>query len=167
MPGKGNSLSSISLFSPNVVSFPALSARKLTSDWIPPLPDMNAPSSDDAKCLYESGIDAQVGSGSKNTNASLLHVGGQDAPTNASEQPRNSSSPDSDSQMKQKSVNLLYPQVASRLGEPFKVGNPLGCSSGTRRKSSTQSIRPKVNDEALEHHFHEDQTSWVKPRKDS
>jgi hypothetical protein len=84
-----------------------------------------------------SGIDAQVGSASKNTDASLLHVGGQDAPTNASEQPRNSSSPDSDSRMKQKSVNLLHPQVASRLGDPSKVGDALGCSSGARRKSST------------------------------
>jgi hypothetical protein len=167
VPGKRNSFSSISLFRPDVVSFPPLPARKFTSDWISPLPDIIAPASDDGKCLYDAGIDAQVGSGAKDPTASLLHVGEQSIPVETTGQHRSSPSPDSESCMRRKSANILHLQVSPRLGDPFKVGNALGCSSGARRKSSTQAVRLKINDERMEHHFHEDQTSWVKPPKDS
>jgi hypothetical protein len=164
---KRNSFSSISLFSPDVVSFPPLPPRKFTTAWISPLPDISAPASDDRKCLYGYGVDAQVGSGTRYSNGSLLKDGEPDAPTGTAEPNRNPPSPDSDSQVRPKSMNLLHPQVIPRLGDPFKVGSALGCSSGARRKSSAQSVRLKINDETLEHHFHEDNTSWVKPRKDS
>ncbi len=166
-PGKRCSIPPISVFSPDVVSFPPLPARKFTSDWISPLPDMSAPASDDRKCLYDAGVDAQVGSGFKDLKSPLLHVNGQAAPAKSAEQHPNPTSPYSEFHKSKESTNLLHPLVSPRLGDPFKVGNALGCSSGARRKSSTQSARLRISDEALEHHFREDQTSWVKPRKDS
>jgi hypothetical protein len=42
--------------------------------------DMSAQSSDHGKCLYETGIDAQKRSGSKDPHVSLLKVGKPDAP---------------------------------------------------------------------------------------
>ena len=151
------SFPSISLFSPDVVSFPPLPARKFTNDWISPLPDLSAPASDDSKCLYDARIDAQVGSGAKDPNASLLHVGEQTAPVEATKQHRSSPSPDTDSNRRRKSANLLHPEVTPRLGDSFKVGNAIGCSSGARRKSSTRSVRLNIDDEGLEHHFQKDQ----------
>jgi len=51
---------------------------------------MNAQFSDDGKCLYETGIDAQQGNGSKDPHASLVKVGKPDAPATIPEQQRNS-----------------------------------------------------------------------------
>jgi hypothetical protein len=166
MPGKRNSFPSIS-FRPDVVSFPPLPSRKFTSDWISPLPDMSKPASGGGKCLYGAGIDAHVCASLKDPNTSALDVGQGGAVTEANEQQRRSPSPDSESHVRGKSANLLHPQVSARLGDRFKVGNAIGCSSGVRRKSSTRSVPLKINDEAPKHHLHEDQTSWVKPWKDS
>jgi hypothetical protein len=139
----------------------------LLSQLVSPLPDITVSASDDAKCLYDAGIDAQVGCSSKDRNVPVLHVGEQDTPTEATEQHRNPPSYVSDSNKRRKSANLLRPEVTPGLGDPFKVGNAIGCSSGARRKSSTQSMCLKINDQGLEHDFHEDQIPCVKLRKDS
>jgi hypothetical protein len=164
---KGKSCPPITITRPDVVSFPPLPSQQFTSDWFSPLPDMSAPASEDSKCLFGAGIDTRVADTPKGRNTSLLSVSGKSTPKGETGHRQESTSSGCNSNTRRKSVNPIHPQVCPRLGDAFKIGNAIGSSSGARRKSSTQSVRLKIDNEALEHHYHEDQTSWTKPRKDS
>lgn len=167
LSGEGEPYPSITLARPDVVSFPPLPSRQSTSDWISPLPDMSAPSSGDGKCFYRADADARVGDTSNDVNISLLNVSGNTAPKAETERRQELPVSDAGSNTRQGSSTLLQPQVSSCLGDQFKIGKATGSSSGARRKSSSHSVRLRIDNEALEPHYHEGQTSWTKPRKHS
>lgn len=164
---EGRSGSPISLVRPDVVSFPPLPARKFTSDWISPLPDMCASLSGDSKYPRGTGIDTRASNLSKSINAPLLDIGIEDTPILEIGHRQEPQSPDSDSSNKKKSVNLLHLQVCPRLGDLFKVGNAIGSSSGARRKGSTRSARIQTGDDVYECSHYEDQSPWTGSHKDS
>ncbi len=185
--GKAFSSSAPELKRPEVVSFPPLPARKETTDWISPLPDLSVFTFPDTSgSLYTDGIDAQLSITKRVSTSSLLNLRSWEPETREPE-PREDSSAE-ESLTRSKSTSLLYPQVllpaeestvrrksavplhprvVARTGDSFKLGSAIGSSCGTRRKSSDRSIRLRIAEEALERHYHQDQTSWTKPRKDS
>jgi hypothetical protein len=129
----------------DVVSFPPLPARRTTSDWYSPLPDIETPLPlSERRSLYDIGIDVTCSPpSSKPTiltvdqnpwvrSAQVLSPEPSRAPTRSIR---------SDYEIRRKSVIRTHPKAPARVGESSAMGSSVGASSRERRRSSTKSLK--------------------------
>ena len=142
----------------DVVSFPPLSKRKATNEWISPLPDMeitsplSTPPLPKSGSLYELGVDVSTGpSGAAMTKPPLTSwirsteaspaqspgidfrqdygFGGLSADTRLHDDGR------------RKSSIKPHPKASPRTGQTFAMGSSIGVHASERRKSSSPQIQ--------------------------
>ncbi|KAL3424699.1 hypothetical protein PVAG01_03980 [Phlyctema vagabunda] len=153
----------------DVISFPPLKERRMTSEWITPLPDISQPEASDTT-LHNVGIDANYGGASTPRRVS---PGAQSkssirkrSAANSEQETRQTvrmrtSIFSSDQDLRRRSV-LNHPYAPARTGAAMTTGSSIGASSRTRRKSSAPHIQ-------IPDHFDTDKlgSTWKKAREDS
>ena len=133
----------------DVVSFPPLPARKATSDWYSPLPDIGAPAHEESCSLFDTGIG--VNRGSLNARATITKGGRRSFIESAGISPSGPSrsstaEPCPDYEVRRKSFLKCHPKAPARVGESFALGSSIGASSRERRRSSCKTLKrvPRV-----------------------
>jgi hypothetical protein len=146
-------------------SFPPLPARRTTSDWYSPLPEIDRdPRLQTSRSLYDLGLDmtCRLSAGATRTptpNGSrkallgcgdISRVPSVGFNSNYDLQQKKKIMPESRSSSleaglerteRRKSSIRIHPKAIARTGESLAVGNSIGASSGERRQSSTKVLQ--------------------------
>ncbi|CAL3970869.1 unnamed protein product [Diplocarpon coronariae] len=142
----------------DVVSFPPLSTRKATSEWLSPLPAMeSSPASTmlywtTSRSLYDLGVDVNVGPSGSATPKMPITSWVRSAEASRSPSPCIEFRKDygfgplsTDSTMdnggRRKSVLKQHPKASSRIGESSRMGASIGNYSKDRRMSTMPRIQ--------------------------
>ena len=127
----------------DVVSFPPLPARKATSDWYSPLPDIETPTTlSERQSLYDVGMDVTCGPpGSKSISGKADRTSWIRSAEVSSSEPSRAPTPGlrPDYEIRRKSIVKNHPKAPARIGSPSALGSSVGASSGERRRSSAKS----------------------------
>ncbi|KAH7380903.1 hypothetical protein BKA64DRAFT_727605 [Cadophora sp. MPI-SDFR-AT-0126] len=142
----------------DVVSFPPLSNRKPTSEWISPLPDMeitsplSSPPFKNSGSLYGIGVDVTTGSSGTTTSKPPFTSWVRSTEASPSQSPGIDFRQDYgfgglsvDAQMhndgRRKSSAKPHPKAAPRTGQTFAMGSSIGVHASERRKNSSPRIQ--------------------------
>ncbi|PVH83161.1 hypothetical protein DL98DRAFT_513447 [Cadophora sp. DSE1049] len=142
----------------DVVSFPPLSNRKATNEWISPLPDMeiksplSTPPLTNSRSLYGIGVDVTTGSSDATISKPLFTSWVRSAEESPSQSPGIDFRQDygfgglsTDAKMhsdgRRKSSVKPHPKAAPRTGQTFAMGSSIGVHASERRKSSSPRIQ--------------------------
>ncbi|KAK0122722.1 hypothetical protein ONS96_009756 [Cadophora gregata f. sp. sojae] len=142
----------------DVVSFPPLSNRKATNEWISPLPDMEimspltTPPLTNPKSLYGIGVDVTTGSsGAAISNPPLtswirsVEASPSQTPGIDFRQDYGFGGLSAEAKMhddsRRKSSVRPHPKAAPRTGQTFTMGSSIGVHASERRKSSSPRIQ--------------------------
>ena len=142
----------------DVVSFPPLSNRKATNEWISPLPDMeiksplSTPPLTNSGSLYEIGVDFTTGPSGATTSKSPITSWVRSAEASPSQSPEidfrqdygfggMSATTKQHNDSRRKSSIKPHPKASPRTGQTFAMGSSIGVHASERRKSSSPHIQ--------------------------
>ena len=142
----------------DVVSFPPLSNRKATNEWISPLPDMeitsplSTPPLTNSGSLYELGVDVTTGPSGATTSKPPITSWVRSAEASPSHSPGIDFRQDygfggmsptikQHNDSRRKSSIKPHPKASPRTGQTFAMGSSIGVHASERRKSSSPHIQ--------------------------
>jgi len=142
----------------DVVSFPPLSNRKATNEWISPLPDMeiksplSTPPLTNSGSLYEIGVDFTTGPSGATTSKSPITSWVRSAEASPSQSPGidfrqdygfggMSATTKQHNDSRRKSSIKPHPKASPRTGQTFAMSSSIGVHASERRKSSSPHIQ--------------------------